>query len=249
MDLVEGIRQFVERSTVEVVERIAASLESFGSWDNAYRLPQLPAAGLNSLVAEFVREGRRTGRQPSEVAFALRAACAVETRRRQSPQIELVLSGPTFAPFEMRRTDEALLEVIQSARQRVTVISFAMYRVDRVIEALAGAVKRDVEVRMFVELDKLRVADLRRVYGHDLIEQIQLYMWAKSQERSGVLHAKATIADGERMFLSSANLTENAMSLNIEIGVLIRGGDHPRKVEQLFDTYLSKGLFEKLNSK
>ena len=37
----------------------------------------------------------------------------------------------------------------------------------------------------------------------------------------GVLHAKAVVADGERLFVTSANLTEAAQTSNIELGVLI----------------------------
>ena len=39
---------------------------------------------------------------------------------------------------------------------------------------------------------------------------------------AGVLHAKAVIADGEAVFMTSANLTDAAFDRNIELGVLIR---------------------------
>ena len=38
----------------------------------------------------------------------------------------------------------------------------------------------------------------------------------------GVLHAKAVVADEERVFITSANLTEAALDRNIEIGLLVR---------------------------
>ena len=38
----------------------------------------------------------------------------------------------------------------------------------------------------------------------------------------GVLHAKAVVADDEKVFITSANLTEAAWDRNIELGVLIR---------------------------
>ena len=38
---------------------------------------------------------------------------------------------------------------------------------------------------------------------------------------AGVLHAKAVVADGERLFVTSANLTEAAQTSNIELGVLV----------------------------
>jgi phosphatidylserine/phosphatidylglycerophosphate/cardiolipin synthase-like enzyme len=42
------------------------------------------------------------------------------------------------------------------------------------------------------------------------------------------------VADAEKIFVSSANLTEQALRLNIELGVLIAGTRHPRKVENHF---------------
>ena len=39
---------------------------------------------------------------------------------------------------------------------------------------------------------------------------------------AGVLHAKAVVADGEAVFMTSANPTDAAFNRNIELGVLIR---------------------------
>lgn len=38
--------------------------------------------------------------------------------------------------------------------------------------------------------------------------------------RAAVLHAKAVVADGEAVFVTSANLTDSAWDENIELGVL-----------------------------
>jgi phosphatidylserine/phosphatidylglycerophosphate/cardiolipin synthase-like enzyme len=250
--LVESIRSFVEQSTIELTERVAAALEVRGSWDDPARFPYIPTPKLNALFADILREARAVGRLPPDVALALRAACAVEAHHRRAARLELVLSGPAFPPFEMRRTDEVIIQMIQSAQQRLMLISFAVYRVDRLAQALGEAAQRGVDIRMFVEQDNVRYADLGRLYGEKLAAKMDIYSWANVQRqnstngRSGVLHAKAVVADGGQLFISSANLTEHAMSLNIEIGVLIRGGDQARKIEQLFDAYLARGVFERL---
>ena len=49
------------------------------------------------------------------------------------------------------------------------------------------------------------------------------------------------VADGHWLFLSSANLTEYALSLNMELGVLIRGGPLPRQVEDHFSGLIAAG--------
>jgi len=35
---------------------------------------------------------------------------------------------------------------------------------------------------------------------------------------------KCAVADGEWLFLSSANLTQQAFTINMELGMLVRGG-------------------------
>jgi phosphatidylserine/phosphatidylglycerophosphate/cardiolipin synthase-like enzyme len=37
------------------------------------------------------------------------------------------------------------------------------------------------------------------------------------------------------MFLSSANLTQQAFTINMELGILVRGGSMPRSVEEQFE--------------
>lgn len=41
--------------------------------------------------------------------------------------------------------------------------------------------------------------------------------------KRGVLHSKCAVADERMLFVSSANLTEHALNLNMELGVLIQG--------------------------
>jgi phosphatidylserine/phosphatidylglycerophosphate/cardiolipin synthase-like enzyme len=46
---------------------------------------------------------------------------------------------------------------------------------------------------------------------------------------------KCAVADGEWLFLSSANLTRQAFTINMELGMLLRGGTIPVRVEQQFE--------------
>ena len=47
---------------------------------------------------------------------------------------------------------------------------------------------------------------------------------------AGSLHAKCAVADQATAFISSANLTEYALSLNMELGMLVKGGSLPREL-------------------
>ena len=61
--------------------------------------------------------------------------------------------------------------------------------------------------------------------------------------RHGSLHAKVAIADGRVMLISSANLTEYAMTLNMELGVMMYGGPLPAQVEAHLGRLAEQGVF------
>ena len=48
----------------------------------------------------------------------------------------------------------------------------------------------------------------------------------------GLIPAKCAIAHCECLFLTSANLSSNAMAINVELGVCIHGGPFPEQVER-----------------
>lgn len=49
------------------------------------------------------------------------------------------------------------------------------------------------------------------------------------------------MADGEWLFLSSANLTQQVFTINMELGMLVRSGTMPKRVEQQFEKLIQKG--------
>ena len=59
--------------------------------------------------------------------------------------------------------------------------------------------------------------------------------------RDHVACGQLAVADGRLPFLSSANLTEYAFSINMELGVLVTGGVHPVSVERQFQELTDAG--------
>jgi phosphatidylserine/phosphatidylglycerophosphate/cardiolipin synthase-like enzyme len=66
------------------------------------------------------------------------------------------------------------------------------------------------------------------------------------QGPSGVLHAKAVVADDEAVFLTSANLTEAALDRNIELGILIRNHALALTICTYFQTLIDRHLLKLL---
>lgn len=190
--------------------------------------------------------------KPTGIALSLLlsgAAHAVATQSRQQ-RVELVWSGPNTVSSTLRSTEPALLELIESARQSIYLVTFAAYKVPAVADALAAAERRGVRVVCILESDEgnggkldfdplphLRASGLRRA---------EVYIWPQERRvrdergRFGSLHAKFAISDRTRLLVSSANLTQFAFNLNIELGVTVIGGRAPadaaNQVDELIRT-------------
>ncbi|WP_432752324.1 phospholipase D-like domain-containing protein [Streptomyces sp. JL2001] len=61
-----------------------------------------------------------------------------------------------------------------------------------------------------------------------------LWVWARDPAEQGRSrqHAKLAVADRRTLLLGSANLTESAARRNIEAGVLVTGGEAPRRTAE-----------------
>jgi phosphatidylserine/phosphatidylglycerophosphate/cardiolipin synthase-like enzyme len=59
----------------------------------------------------------------------------------------------------------------------------------------------------------------------------------------GILHVKCVVGNGRWLFLSSANLTKYAFSLNMLLGMLKTGGQAPQRIERMFENLISNGVF------
>lgn len=189
-----------------------------------------------------------------EVAAALEAAAFQVGRLREQSSIELVWTGPTNLSGGFRSTEQVILDMIRSAKRSIYLVTFAAYKVDSLVKALREALLREVRV-VFVLEDKdesggrLSLSALPALSGAGL-ENVSVYVWPldkrKRNDRGqhGALHAKCVLVDSQRLFVSSANMTEFALMLNIELGILLSGGDTPLQVERNLTDLIRTGVFE-----
>ena len=83
----------------------------------------------------------------------------------------------------------------------------------------------------------------------------KVYVWPLEQRRQnkrgqhGSLHAKCVLVDCHRLFVSSANMTEFALTLNIELGVLLNGGDAPRQAERNLTELIRSGVLREFQGR
>jgi phosphatidylserine/phosphatidylglycerophosphate/cardiolipin synthase-like enzyme len=180
----------------------------------------------------------------SVVAIALQTAALSEQKHRDSQTVELVWTGPDDGDIPFRRTEQAILQLLDSAQEMITLVSFAVYSIPNIAKALVKAAQRGVKLTVIVETpDKLggeNEYSTLRALGTQVEACSSVYYWPKEKRKlseknkPGILHVKCAVADGEWLFLSSANLTQQAFTINMELGMLVRGGTMPSRVEQQF---------------
>lgn len=174
---------------------------------------------------------------------------------RQSRRVDLVWSGPDGIGSTFRSTGPALLELINSATQSFYLVAFAAYRVPEVAAAIRAAVVRQVRVVFVLETEggvggKVNFDPLPFLLPDGSLA-VEVYHWPVERRkrddrgRYGTLHAKFAVADRSRLLVSSANLTEYAFDLNIEMGVLLSGGSAPADAAAHVEEMIRRGTLER----
>ena len=206
-----------------------------------------PIPTTGAFASSFFNDWRTKapGVSPAEVAIALRTAACSQRSREADQSVEIVWTGPRSEEVSFRHTEQAILQVLNSAQSRILLVSYAVYSIPNIQEAVVRAAKRGVKITVVVETpNKIAVESeysTLQALGEDVARCSTVYYWPKENRKAdgsgklGILHVKCVVGDGRLLFLSSANLTKYAFSLNMELGVLITGGEAPSQIERVFD--------------
>lgn len=193
---------------------------------------EVEAVGL----AEDLQNLRRQGVAGAAAAAWIRTVGEALDRR---PRSDLVWSGPEIVGLHARDTRAVYEELLGKARHSLWVSSYAYFDGPRAFEVLARGMddRPELAVALLLNLgrkkgDTTKASDLVREFANRLWKKEwpgsrrpQVYYDPRSLDPdgpSGVLHAKAVVADMESVFVTSANLTEAAFDRNIELGLLVR---------------------------
>ncbi|EOF7684342.1 MULTISPECIES: DISARM system phospholipase D-like protein DrmC [Pseudomonadota] len=185
------------------------------------------------VVDQLIDAWRSTSVSAEELASMLLAAGHVFTKATNQQSTELVWTGPTTPFVSARRTEQALLQVINAAEQTLFITSFVAYDVSTIVKALNAANDRGVVISMLLELSQDHGGSITfDAIGkmRTLVPAARLYAWRDKADpfSDGRVHAKVAVADGKMCFITSANLTGHAMEQNMEVGVLLTGGQIPK---------------------
>nr|WSY53232.1 DISARM system phospholipase D-like protein DrmC [Streptomyces sp. NBC_00886] len=182
------------------------------------------AAGLAQQLSEITRVWRAEVPGLTGAGLALALATARSFPRPGPPQV--AVSGPMSPSIPARLTSGVAVDVIRSADTSLLIASFAAHGARNVVTEIGRAVGRGVHVDLLLEESTQASVAFAALPDH-------VHIWHRVGS-SGVLHAKLIAADRHTALLGSANLTDRALSDNIELGVVLRD---PHLLEPLVDHF------------
>jgi phosphatidylserine/phosphatidylglycerophosphate/cardiolipin synthase-like enzyme len=259
----EIVIQFVEDVPEEYIGRVVEVLGKESKFDHDRILHRLqsavPQEEVRGKLRAFVQNWELVNNPPSptEMSLLVTSIAATLKYERNKQSIELVWTGPKSRYIRLRRTDQALIELINSAKQRITIVSFAVYKVRNIMSALEKAAARGVEINIIIESpessERKISFDTISALGSTLKSKARIFVWPYSKRETtpegkyGSLHAKIAISENQ-IYISSANLTDYAMNLNMEMGILVTGGELPEQARCHFDDLIAGGILIQIST-
>lgn len=215
--------------------------------------------GGDELLAAMQGMERRGLAGTSAAAFV--QAVSEVTRRATKPDI--VWSGPEVPGLHARDTRRVFEELLSTAERSIWASTYAFFDGPKVFDVLSRRMEArpDLQVILLLNIERRRgdtsAADqvVRR-----FAERFWRTQWpgtarprvfydprsVESDGLTGVLHAKAVVADDETVLVTSANLTEAALDRNIELGLLVRDRALAASVTRHFQVLIDRELLRPL---
>lgn len=234
--LFDAVAAVVSLFSPEKVSTIATQIQKVKIEKAAQSLPQMASTPLGaSVLGQLANAWQNTVVNPHELALMLLTASHVFSKVLVQQTTELVWTGPITPFVSTRRTEQVLLQVINSAKENLFITSFVAYNISTIVTALNTASARGVNIIMLLEASiehggSINIDAIGKM--RSLIPNLRLYSWNNKGEgfEEGRVHAKIAVADDQICFITSANLTAYAMEKNMEAGVLINGGNIPKSL-------------------
>jgi len=256
-ELLEAIDRIARELPPATIHGLAAKLDSIEQPIAAGELTQLGATQpsqqlLRSLEALLM--GNAAPRR-SAVALALRSSLFIGQKRSDLTRFEIAWTGLGTAAVPVRRVDQVMYELINGAQREVVLASYVTHGAEGALDALRSATDRSVDVTLILERaeetgGKLAFDGLGVI--KERVPNAEIYYWPlekrgiSKQGRSGILHAKCLVCDAEHALVSSANLTDQGLELNMELGLVLHGGDIPKRLTAHFRQLVYQGELRKL---
>ncbi|MCT1803172.1 MULTISPECIES: phospholipase D-like domain-containing protein [Kocuria] len=175
--------------------------------------------GLRNSIARVWNEGRHPEDQIEWVP-----------PQNWDPEVRVAANLPVQLVYPIRHL---YLSAIERANDHIWITTPYFIPDQQILEALIGASKRGVDVRVMVPKDSNHIlADWvsRGFYGQLLDVGVTILLYAAS-----MIHAKTATIDGEWSTVGTANIDRLSLSFNYETNVEIVDPDFAAEMEKVFE--------------
>jgi cardiolipin synthase len=186
-----------------------------------------------------------------ELALALSSTSAGIAAGKSTPDIQLVWTGPDTPKASPRETLPQMLEMIGRANRSILLVTFAAFKATAIMKALQAAAARGVQLKIVVESADDSAGQLShdssKAFPKSFIDTGYVWYWPLNKRPKnpkgmpGKLHAKCLVIDDSEVLVSSANLTDDAMERNIEVGIRCANVSMASQLKAKFDALIEDG--------
>lgn len=266
-DLLNLISQTVEVMPQQAVRALISELDQADNFITREQVTEettrqltkisqnLPNAASRYTVEKLL-EAWQKDKSENKVLTLRELATAIEILAYQKAQqgkqkLELVWTGPA-SKIPVRQTRQVLSQLINGANEELLIVSFVVFNIPEILSLLKEALLRGVKITCIFESPEESQGKITfqgfDAFNEDVLKQIKILIWEKEMRpvntdgKFGTLHAKCAVADRRISFISSANLTVNAMTLNMELGLLIYDENIAQEIVDHFEHLTVNGV-------
>lgn len=218
---------------INLADEYANRIVRFGHWkDNAIRLYGEAAAGLTALFLEIWNcEDYETNDRYEYYLSESKKVCA--------PKSDGFIIPFGDSPLDNNAVGKRVyLDNLNNAKRYVHIMTPYLVIDHEMYETMKYAAQRGVDVKIIMPHipDKSYAFFLARTYYHELLEAgIKIYEYTP-----GFVHAKMSVADGERAVIGTINHDFRSLYLHYECAVYLLDVPEINNMEKDFDETLAK---------
>lgn len=243
MGVEAAVHVLLERLSDTQVEALAAAVAAHDRPPAA--LPGVAAGafpGAQEAVTEALEAWQSTpGLTGTGLALALRTGTRLRhqaAERRNTP----VWTGPQAAG-DHRLTSSTLHGLLAQATERILLVSYAAHTLPEIADDLSAAVARGCVVDVVFETSGDGSGYEGPSTAFAAVDGLRRWRWPKEHRPpKAALHAKLLVVDGRRALIGSANLTNFALTRNLEAGLLVRDESVAADLEQHVRDLIASGV-------
>lgn len=154
----------------------------------------------------------------------------------------IVLTAPASFSLKAKTTKNTVSTMLEGAEKSIMITEYSIsdYFSD-MVDLIIRKSQKGVFVKFYVNNieSQSNFDKLCRYKGRFL----KIYNYPKSEDVMAALHAKVISVDGEKTFITSANLSYHGQQGNIELGTMIESRAIAKQVDEIFTQLIFKRVF------